>query len=166
MLYLLDANVLIDANRDYYPVERIPEFWEWLAHMGQSGEVKIPLEVYEEIKDGKDSLAIWAKDGKVESALLLGEEVDVPLVARVTDEGYAVDLTDDEVEKIGRDPFLIAYALAALGKRCVVTTEVSKPTKQRANRHIPDICNELGIPWCDTFAMARALNFSTAWKSA
>ncbi|MCY4508918.1 MAG: DUF4411 family protein [Acidobacteria bacterium] len=30
MLYLLDANVLIDAHRDYYPLGRVPEFWDWL----------------------------------------------------------------------------------------------------------------------------------------
>ena len=47
MLYILDANVLIDANRDYYPIQRIPEFWEWLVHVGQSTAVKIPIEIYE-----------------------------------------------------------------------------------------------------------------------
>ncbi len=166
MLYLLDTNVLIDANRDYYSIERIPEFWEWLAHVGENGHVKIPLEVYEEVKDGKDDLATWAKDKEIEAALLFGEEADVPLVSKVTDEGYAPDLTDDEVEKIGCDAFLIAYALAAVGQRCVVTTEVSKPKRQRANRHIPDVCNDFGVPCCDTFAMVRALNFSTTWKSA
>ena len=166
MLYILDANVLIDANRDYYPIERVLEFWEWLAHVGESGHVKIPLEVYEEIKDGKDDLALWAKDGNIEAALLFGEQADVNLVSRVTDEGYAPDLTDDEVEKMGRDPFLIAYGLAALGQRCIVTTEVSKPMRQRANRHIPDVCDDFGVPWCDTFAMVRALNFSTTWRSA
>ena len=166
MLYLLDANVLIDANRDYYPMTRVPEFWEWLAYVGESGHVKMPVEVYEEIKDGKDDLATWAKDGKVEAALLLREEVDVPLVSKVINEGYAPDLTDDDVEKIGRDPFLIAYALSVVGERCVVTTEVSKPKRKRANRHIPDVCVHIGVPWCDTFAMVRALNFSTTWKSA
>ena len=30
LLYLLDANVLITANRDYYSVKRVPEFWAWL----------------------------------------------------------------------------------------------------------------------------------------
>lgn len=30
MLHILDANILIDANRDYYPMDRVPEFWEWL----------------------------------------------------------------------------------------------------------------------------------------
>ena len=49
VLYLLDANVLIDANRDYYPIERVPEFWDWLVEMGELGRVKIPLEIYEEI---------------------------------------------------------------------------------------------------------------------
>jgi hypothetical protein len=166
LLYLLDANVLIDANRDYYPITRVPEFWEWLSHVGENGHVKIPLEVYEEVKDGKDDLATWAKAGKVEAALLLREEADVPSVSKVIDEGYAPDLTDEEVEKIGRDPFLIAYALAVVGERCVVTTEVSKPKRQRANRHLPDLCVDFGVPWCDTFAMVRALNFSTTWKSA
>ncbi|MFD2274081.1 DUF4411 family protein [Undibacterium arcticum] len=40
MLYLLDASVLITANNSYYPVDQIPEYWEWLLHMGQSGRVK------------------------------------------------------------------------------------------------------------------------------
>ena len=45
MLFLLDANVLIDANRDYYPIARVPEFWDWLVHNGSAGFVKIPIEV-------------------------------------------------------------------------------------------------------------------------
>ncbi len=108
MLYLLDANVLIDANRDYYPIERIPEFWEWLVYMGEEGNTKIPIEIYEEIKEGNDSLANWAKSHETESALLFEEEVEVDLVARIINVGYANNLTDDEVEKLGRDPFLIA----------------------------------------------------------
>ena len=31
LLYLLDANVLIDAHRDYYPLGRVPEFWDGLS---------------------------------------------------------------------------------------------------------------------------------------
>ena len=37
VLYVLDANVFIDANRDYYPIERVPEFWDWLAEMADLG---------------------------------------------------------------------------------------------------------------------------------
>ena len=57
MLYLLDANVLIDANRDYYPIDRVPEFWEWIENAGENSLVKIALEVYEEVSDGNDELA-------------------------------------------------------------------------------------------------------------
>ncbi len=165
MLYLLDANVLIDANRDYYPIERVPEFWEWLENVGENGNVKIPLEVYEEISDGHDILADWAKQEQIKIALLFQEEVDVSLVSYVTDQGYASDLTDDEVEKIGRDPFLIAYALKNKESRCLVTTEVSRPTRQRANRHLPDVCAEFEVVCYNTFEFVRALNFSTRWNS-
>lgn len=164
MLYLLDANVLIDANRDYYPIERVPEFWEWLVHEGNSGRAKIPLEVYEEIKAGKDELAAWARQDETEQGLLLKEGADVALVSRVMDEGYAADLTDDEVITLGKDPFLIAYALREPGRRIVVTTEVSKPSRVRANRHVPDVCRDFGIVSCNTFQFMRQLNFSTSWK--
>ena len=29
-LYLMDANVLIRAHADYYPLDRLPQFWAWL----------------------------------------------------------------------------------------------------------------------------------------
>lgn len=164
MLYLLDANVLIDANRDYYAISRVPEFWEWLVSAGTQGLVKIPIEVYEEIKDGKDDVAVWAKDGTVQAALLLDEECDVSLVGVVTNQGYAPDLTDDEVETIGRDPFLIAYALVNIAERCIVTTEVSKPKKIRANRHLPDVCRQFSVKCCNTYEFIRTLDFRTKWK--
>lgn len=131
MLFLLDANVLIDANRDYYPMDRVPEFWEWLVYMGSQDSVKIPIEVMEELTEGKkDELTKWAKDSHNKSNLLLNEEAEPYLVAKAINDGYANDLTDDEVEKIGRDPFLIAYSLANSNKRCLVTTEISKPKKE------------------------------------
>jgi len=165
LIYLLDANVLIDANRDYYSLQRVPEFWEWLENVGENGHAKIPVEVYEEIRDGNDDLANWAKQDQISTALLFQEDVDVSLVSYATDQGYASDLTDDEVVKIGRDPFLIAYALKDPESRCIVTTEVSKPHRSRANRHLPDVCRELGVICCNTFDFVRALNFSTRWNS-
>ncbi len=168
MLYVLDANVLIDANRDYYSMSRVPEFWGWLEHMGMDNQAKVPLEVYEELRTGRknpDELEVWAKRPEVRSALLLSEEADPAVVSRVVDEGYAADLTDDEVEKLGRDPFLVAYALTDRDDRCVVTTERSKPSQSRANRHLPDVCQNLGVNCIDTFAFIRSLNFRTGWQS-
>lgn len=164
MLYLLDANVLITANNTYYAIERVPEFWDWVIHMGESGNIKIVKEIYEEFKDGNDGLAEWAKTDGVEEALRLDEDVDITMVRYLTTKGYAHDLTDVELEKLGRDPFLIAYALADPGNRTIVTTEVSKPKRIRANRHIPDVCVDFGVQCYNTFELTAALDFKTSWK--
>jgi hypothetical protein len=167
MLYLLDANILITASSSYYPIDQVPEFWSWLQHQGTFGQIKIPLEIMEETQAGRrdnDPLIDWISDAANEGALRLNEHVDGDLVHRVVSDGYASDLTDDEVEKLGRDPFLIAYALANVADRCVVTTEVSKPTAQRQNRKIPDVCSTLNVSCCGPFALNRTLGFRTAWR--
>ncbi len=164
LLYLLDANVLIDANRDYYPIHRVPEFWQWLVHMGEQGMVKVPREVYEKVTDAQnDALSNWLKDNK--SVMLLEEEVDGTLLRYVTEQGYADDLADDEIGKLNEDPFLIAYTLADRTQRCVVTTETSKPNRQRANRHIPDVCDDFGVCHHNTFQFIDELDFRTNWSS-
>ena len=116
-------------------MNRVPEFWEWLVHQGWHGVIKIPKEIYDEIKVGK-----------------------------AVDEGYAGDLTGDELDRIGQDPFLIAYALRDSTANCIVTTEASKPARLRANRHLPDVARSFGIRTCTPFAMVRELDFSTAWR--
>lgn len=164
MLYLLDVNVLIDAKRDYYEFDRVPEFWDWLAHMGTEGQVKVPVEVYEKITDAKgDNLANWLRINK--DAMLFSENVELRLIAFVHNQGYGGNLTEDDIEKLNEDPFLIAYALADRDNRCVVTTEVSKPSKQGANRHIPDVCRDLDVSCYDTFRFIRTLDFRTDWRS-
>ncbi len=163
MLNLLDVNVLIDANRDYYPIEQVPEFWEWLAAMGEQGLIKVPCEVYDKVTEANDALSQWVKDNR--DALLLDEMVAEELLARVIDEGYAPDLTDVEIEKLNEDPFLIAYALVDVVQRRVVTTERSRPSATRANRKIPDVCDDFGVRCCDTFRLIRELDFRTDWRT-
>lgn len=169
MLYLLDASVLITANNTYYPIDRVPEYWDWLKNMGEKGHIKIPLENFEEIKDGpdnenKDLLFSWFLDDSNRDALLLIESVEPKHVQRVVNVGYAPDLTDDEIEQLGRDPFLVAYALANPTERSVVTVEVSKPKRRRQNRHVPDVCSSLGLKCLDPFQMNKTLDFRTNWK--
>ncbi|MGC9158904.1 MAG: DUF4411 family protein [Terracidiphilus sp.] len=140
MLYLLDANVLITASSTYYPLDQIPEFWGWIHYQATSDRIKIPCEILEEVKAGRkddDPLLDWICTPEIETALLLDEAVDELLVQRVVSTGYAVDLRDDEIEKIGRDPFLMAYALADPINRTVVTTEVSRPSTKRAIERFP-----------------------------
>jgi hypothetical protein len=75
VLYLLDANVLITAHNSYYPIDRVPEFWEWLAHVCSEEHAKVPIELHEEITVGNDALADWARDGDNRRALLLDTSI-------------------------------------------------------------------------------------------
>jgi Domain of unknown function (DUF4411) len=96
---------------------------------------------------------------EVKAALLFDEAVDAVLMRRAVD-ADAPDLTDDELDVIGRDPFLIAYALAAPANRCVVATEVSRPTATRKNRRVPDVCRDLGAQSYGPFQLNKDLGFS------
>jgi hypothetical protein len=94
----------------------------------------------------------------VKKAIILSEVTNGATVAHVIAQGYAPDLNDVEMEKIGRDPFLVSAALGGAG-RVVVTRERSRPAKQRANRKVPDVCGAFAVAWFDDFELWRVLDF-------
>jgi hypothetical protein len=163
--YLLDASVLISANNEYYPLDAVPEFWEWLEHQARSNRVKVPHEIADEILNGssRDRLVTWFKARR--EILILNEEVDGGLLNEVLENGYGPSLTDAEHSAVGRDPFLIAYGLLDPRSRTVVTRESSAPGKRRQNRKIPDVCRDFGIPCLNPFLMYRQLGFRTNWRA-
>lgn len=163
-MYIIDANVLITAKNTYYAFDRVPEFWDWLVYQGELGNIKIPQEIMEEIREGNDDLADWIRQDHVSGALALDQNANVDLVRHVINDGYAPDLTDDELERLGRDPFIVAHALENPEEITVVTTENSRPTRVRGNRHLPDVCNDLGVEWRNTFEMLEELDFTTQWN--
>lgn len=159
-MYLLDANVLIRAHEDYYPIDRVPQFWEWVVQNAAAGHIKMPFEIHGEIAVSNGMLKDWICDATVKDALILDEDVDGNLVNHVLDNGYGTPLTDTDIEKIGQDAFLVAYGLVNTN-RVIVTKENSKPSAQKGNRQIPDVCNDLGVKWTRDFEMFRLLKFST-----
>ena len=127
--------------------------------MDTAGTIKIPLEIYDEVAPSSGMLPEWLRQSEVRAALVLQETANMTLVRRVLEVGYAPDLDDVEIEEIGKDPFLVAAALSAPG-RFVVTREVSKRTQIRAKRKLPDVCEALGVPSMNDFALYRKLAFS------
>ena len=158
MLYLLDANVLIRAHEDYYPIDRIPPFWDWLLQQAVEGHAKMPFEIFDEIASGKGPLRDWIVRTQVRTDLILGEEVDQTTFNHVLNTAYAIDLTDVELEEAGRDPFLVAYGLMG-PNRVVVTKEVSKPSKQRGRRQLPDACKDVGVRCTTDFKFYKERDF-------
>ena len=62
-LYLLDANVFIEAKNRYYGFNLCPGFWEWLI-TPNNVMVRVASidKVKEEILEKEDELADWAKN--------------------------------------------------------------------------------------------------------
>ena len=154
MLYLLDANCFISASQTYYPLDRVPEYWEWVLVVAQGGHLKLPQETYDEVANGHDEVSGWAKAHKDD--LLLDEVVDGAKVAAVIENGYAPDLT----EKLGKDPMLISYGYQD-AERTIVSKENSSPAKTRANKKVPDVCAGLRIACMDDFQLIKVLDFRT-----
>jgi hypothetical protein len=84
MLYLLDANTLINAHRGWYALNRVPEFWSWILHHAAAGTVKMPNEIYAEVEAGTDELAAWMKNADHRRALKLDENADGEKVQAVS----------------------------------------------------------------------------------
>jgi len=164
VLYLLDANALINAHNGWFALNRVPEFWLWLLHHAEAGTIKMPIEIYGEVEGGNDELAAWMKETEHKKMLQLTEDADLGKVQQVLAQ-YGDDLTEDELITIGQDPFLVAAAVGH-ADRIVVTGEVSAASKKRAKRKVPDICNDLDVPWRSPVELIRELDFTTGWAAA
>ena len=58
MLYLIDANVLIRAHEDYYALDRVPQFWEWLEQQALADRIKRLC-----CKSDEGVLVVWERSG-------------------------------------------------------------------------------------------------------
>jgi hypothetical protein len=70
-LHLLDADVLIRAHEDYYPIDRIPQFWAWLVEMAEATAIKMPIQIYNEVAPSRGILADWLRRPDVKEDLVL-----------------------------------------------------------------------------------------------
>lgn len=159
MLYLLDANMLISAQELHYPLGRIPQFWAWLLSIAEAGTSKLPVEIFNEIAISKGDLKDWLASPDHARGLKLSGQVDGTILQNLINQGYALDLTDSELEQVGQDPFLVAYAIPYGADVTVVTREVSSPNKQRQNRKVPDVCKHFGVRCITDFQLFQELDF-------
>ncbi len=139
-------------------MDRVPPFWSWLLQRAEAGVIKMPREIYGEVAGATGGLATWMGRPDVRRALTLDEVTDSVHVRQVIAQGYAADLDDVELREVGQDPFLIAAALGGVD-RVVVTREVSKRSRTRQNRHIPDVCADFNVRCINDFELWRVLDF-------
>ncbi len=163
-LYLLDANIFIQAHRMYYAFDICPGFWESLVHYGKGGAIASIDRVYDELGEG-DALDHWKKD--VAKDIFLPSDTSETLAAYTDAVRWVQQQTRFKLEAKSEfandvDAWIIAYAKAS--NAIVVTQETSRPNSQ-ASVKIPDVCTALGVHWTDTFQMLRNLEVRYHWNT-
>ncbi|WP_434181414.1 DUF4411 family protein (plasmid) [Clavibacter michiganensis] len=152
-MYLLDTNVFIEAKNRYYAFDLAPGFWEWLEADAAAGVIGSIEEVNGELAAGADDLARWAQahPEMFESA---DQRTALKLVELATwaNNGQFTQAAVDEFLDVA-DYYLVAHA-AAHG-HTVVTHEIFQ-ANARKRILIPNACQALGVPYCNTFAMLRS----------
>lgn len=78
MSYLLDTNVFIQAKNLHYGFDFCPAFWDWLDQKHATGDVRSISLVGDELMNGTDALADWAKARKKTPSQNLMLPVSVP----------------------------------------------------------------------------------------
>jgi len=157
-VYVLDADVFIEASRRYYAFDIAPKFWDSLIQYAANGTIESIDRVLEpELNKGKDELARWAND-RFSHAFRSTDEKDViesygRVMTWVQDQPQYTDAAKADFAR-GADGWLLAYAVAR--GRVVVTHEVLNVDIKR-KVPIPNVCKPFNLRPVDTFVMLREL---------
>jgi hypothetical protein len=156
-IYVLDANVFIEAARRYYAFDLVPDFWDGLIWHANEGRVRSIDRVRKELEKGKDELWSWAKDFFSHAFVSTGD-VDVIIAYRAImnwaqNEKRFTDAAKASFAK-GADAWLVAYANA---KGYVVVTQERPDSRAKTRIKIPNVCVAFEVPFMNTFDMLRKL---------
>lgn len=160
--YLIDANVLIEANRRYYSLDFAPLFWNFLIKTAKDGIIRSIDRVYDELLKGKDDLAEWTKNNF--SFAFLDTKKDKKIIDFYADlmkwaarQNQFIQVAKDEFARVeNADAWIISFA--KVYNYIIVTQEVFDLNIKK-KIPIPNVCNEYNIKFIDTFQMLRELNF-------
>jgi hypothetical protein len=155
--YLLDANTFIQAHRTYYNMHICPGYWEWLEQQCTQGHLISIDFVQQELVDGNDELAEWAKDQDELFLEVNDDETQTEfshIAAHVMTLNHMRPGTHEEFLGCA-DPWLIAKAIT-LPDVTVVTHETFDRDIRKKIK-LPNICDDFGILYINTFELLARL---------
>ena len=157
MNHLLDANTLIEAKNRYYGMAICPGFWQWLLLKNEALALSSIAPVMDELTKGNDELADWAKENAGFFHITTDDatqEAFAQVAGLVANQAPRMKIGAMEEFLAGADPWLIAKAM---------TTGATLVTHERLNRDarrkfiIPNICEQLNVPFLNTFELLHKL---------
>ncbi len=155
--FVLDANVFIQAARQYYAFDLAPSFWQSLIHFGQLGRLMSIDRISEELKKGMDELADWAQSS-FGNAFAPTDSEDITqsyseIMNWVNNQKQFSDAAKADFAQ-GADGWLIAYARVN-GYTIVTQEQMASALSHKVK--IPNVCHAFNVPYVDTFSMLRSL---------
>ena len=155
--FLIDANVLITAHRSYYAFDLCPGFWSSIIEGFGAKRIFSTRRIETELLAGSDILADWIAK-KLPAGFFL-DDASAPVVAVYTPMMAWVagrDFLPAAKAKFATDADGWLIAAAKHGDYCLVTHETRQPGA-KARVPMPNVGEEFGISYCNTFEMLREL---------
>jgi hypothetical protein len=159
-IFVLDANVFIEAFRRYYAFDIAPSFWDFLVEFADAGIIRsIDRVKTQDLDPGKDKLAAWAGTKFAHGFASTNESDIIEYYGRVITwvQGEPQFKEAAKYEFANEpDGWLIAYAGA---KKCILVTHEVLAREVKNKVPIPNVCEVFSITHIDTFEMLRKLGF-------
>lgn len=159
-MYLLDANVFINAYRDYYSFDIVPKFWSRLVSLAGNSQICSIDKVRDELCTNEadpDDLHIWSASQFQEYFDVTDAHDVLQAYAEIQQWSFQNPQFTDAAKSefaSNADAWLIAYAKA---KGCKVVTHEGYNRDTRKRILIPVVCIHFGISYVNTFEMLREL---------
>ena len=151
-VYLLDANVFIQAKNLHYGFDFCPAFWHWLERENAARRVFSIERVGDEILAGDDELAEWTRQRP--GLFLRPDTAVLPSLAAVSewvqDAGYEPSGVATFFQIA--DYYFVAQAHAH--RYVIVTHEVFSPSPKKIK--IPNVCIGVGVKYVNPYEMLRS----------
>lgn len=152
-MYLVDANVLIEAKNRYYAFDIAPGFWEWLEGAHAAGEVCSIEAVKTELVGRADDLSAWAKrNGSFFQSIDQATTAHFPALSAWAASRTFTPAALAEFAGNQADYQLVAHAR---GHNLVLVTHERPDPNSRKRVKIPDACAAIGATCMDPFEMMR-----------
>lgn len=154
-MYLLDANVFIQAKNAHYAFDFCPAFWDWIDQAHRNGRVFSIQKVKDELLAGKDELTEWAKS-RPEEFFLAPDQFSVRSLQSAAN--WATSLSSHYTSSAistflsSADFYLVSQAHEK--GFTVVTHEMFEPNAKRVVK-IPNACKGMDVPFLSLSSLLR-----------
>lgn len=159
MIYLLDSNIFITAKNNL-PLDVYPSFWQAMSKLAHSGQFKSIKRVENELRKGNDEIVSWIDNELPKDFFISEDKNTLSALSSVSQWAnlsrvYTAAAKNEFVSVA--DSWIVAEALS---QSCtVVTFETSDPNCKRRVK-IPDVCNAVGVKFCDLNTAFRNLGIT------